>query len=161
MQQRAKCSVCDMFKLVRQDGTLYKHSSAIAPVCDGGRVNPYSEIVPDTLAPGCKVRYQAEPRPNISCPHCEATSDSVGEPDTLKGMSGKVGWIKDIRDPREPDDDDSLVCRVCRTPSPRHQWFDENGIQVVWRFLGIHRGVWAYPSELSIISERDYMGAVR
>ncbi len=103
-------------------------------VCIASGVSPYSDVVPDSLAEDVHVRYtyDQDARPNIACPHCEATSKTVGEPETLSRLSGKVGLVTEIQDPHDNQDP---TCRVCDKAFPRPDWFDENGIAVKFRTI--------------------------
>ena len=159
-----RCPECGVYRKTTVNGLLYRHSKGRLPyylggvVCIGSGVSPYSNVVPDSLVVDVHVRYTYDQgaRPNIACPHCEATSETIGEPETLGRLSGKVGLVTEIEDPRYNGDP---ICR-CGKTFPRPDSFAENGISVEFRAIAAgFRGVWAYPSEVTIISEREYMEA--
>lgn len=162
-----RCPECNVYRKTTVDGLLYRHSKGGRPyskggvVCIGSGVNPYSDVVPESLAEDVHVRYtyDQDARPNLACPHCEATSETLKEPVTLAILSGNAGVITEIEDPHDEED---AICRACRKSFKRPSSFSENGIALRFRTIKAgFGGVWAYPSEVTIISEREFMGAGR
>lgn len=107
------------------------------------------------LEMGTHVQYMPEARPNLVCPGCETTSEELGETATLEGWRGRIGTITRIMDPRHPD---IIRCRKCRSPFGESDHFRAMGIGVEWEDWkpGEMSGVWAFPSELTEVSQEDF-----
>jgi len=109
-----------------------------------------------TLQIGTRVCYSPEERPATACPNCELTSEGMKEAGALESYRGRVGTIAYIEDPRNPE---PMRCRNCKAPMPTTEDMLCIGIEVHWDITDImdshpeHQfvGVWAYPSELTII----------
>ncbi len=104
------------------------------------------------LSVGNLVTYAYEPRPPVTCPHCEISDASTGEPELLRGLDGATGMIDKVLDPR--DAPTSVSCTGCgeEWQAPKH--FGELGVLVALqddRALFGWTRVWAFPSELSIL----------
>lgn len=107
------------------------------------------------------VRYTAEPRPNLICPHCEVSSVAIGESETLRTVDGQVGAVVDILDPHSMDDE-KTVCAHCQGEWLLPEHFREMGIVVIFSYPvipGQATGVYAFPSELELISQEEWEAA--
>ncbi len=110
----------------------------------------------ERLQAGSMVRYAPEPRPTVICPSCEVTSETIGEPATLEGLRNKVGVVWMIEDPK--DAPTSTTCSHCHVAIPMPPFFIELGTQVLFKKVNpaIPPGVYAAPSELTIISKQEW-----
>ena len=83
---------------------------------------------PERLQVGSFVVYTPEQRPNIVCQHCEASSDSVGEPETLEWFRGRVGIVAEVVDPRTMPNE--FICKACEKTAQMPAHFAEMCIVV-------------------------------
>ncbi len=111
---------------------------------------------PGRLQVGSMVRYAPETRPNIVCPHCEANSADMGEAETLEYLRGRAGVVWFIDDPRGLPQ--KFTCSQCFKESVTPPHFAEMCVEVHFKHvpLGDPAAVWAFPSELTIISKQEW-----
>jgi hypothetical protein len=100
---------------------------------------------------GDYVTFTPQPRPEVICPNCEYTSEQWGEKDQLLRCVDRIGVIRHVLDPQSPI---GVKCGHCGESAAAPPHFAECGIAVRFlkRALDEPKGVWAYPSELTIIA---------
>ncbi len=122
------------------------------------KLNKVAKKVRDTtfLQVGSRVQYAPQPRPVVVCPHCEVTSETIGEADTLERLRNKVGVVWVIEDAKDAEKD--TRCTSCHKKFPRPAHFAELGVSVLFKSIVMSEppGVYAFPEECTIISKQEW-----